>query len=196
MRHGRIKQSMPRRFIGQVDLPLDEEGFSQARDMQHFLKDINFYRIFTSPLIRALQTAEIVAGNRPIKPTPVAELTEINLGVWDGLTVEEVLRQFPGEYKKRGEDLVHYHPQGGESFADLAERTLPVFTKLAMENPGPLLVVAHAGVNRVLLSHMQQLPMQELFLIPQDYCCVNIITLENGRWHVDAINSRGKAVEC
>jgi len=195
IRHGQIEQFRPRRFVGQLDLPLTDAGKIQARVMRDFFKDIKLSRIFTSPLHRTLQTAEIVAGNRTIDITPVPELAEINLGDWEGLTVDEVRRRFPGEYEKRGEDLAHYRPQGGESFADLAQRSLPVFTRLARENAGPLLVVAHAGVNRVLLSQMQQLPLQELFLIPQDYCCVNIITLDNGCWQVEDINSRSVVVQ-
>ncbi|MBU1140702.1 MAG: histidine phosphatase family protein [Proteobacteria bacterium] len=188
MRHGRINQSLPHRFVGQLDLPLDDEGIRQARDMHFFLKDIKFSRIFMSPLRRTVQTAEIIAGSRTIIMQQVPGLAEISLGAWDGLTVDEVRRRFPGEYEKRGQDLAHYRPPEGESFADLAQRSFPAFTELAMENPGPLLVVSHAGVNRVLLSRMQQLPLEDLFLIPQDYCCLNIINLDNGSWHVDAIN--------
>jgi len=190
LRHGRINQSVPRRFVGQLDLPLDEEGLRQARAMHHFLRDIDFAGIFTSPLQRSRQTAQILAGSREIVPTPLAELAEINLGAWEGLTVDEVRRRFPGQYEKRGEDLAHYRPEGGESFHDLARRILPVFVRLAEENRWPLLVVAHAGVNRVLLASLQQLPFKDLLQIPQDYCCLNIIRVRDGIWHVDAINQR------
>ncbi|MBU4261606.1 MAG: histidine phosphatase family protein [Proteobacteria bacterium] len=190
MRHGQIEQFQPRRFVGQLDLPLTDAGKIQARDMRDFFKDIKLSRIFTSPLRRTVQTAELVAGDRIIDIKPVPELAEINLGAWEGLTVAEVGKRFPGEYEKRGEDLAHYRTEGGESFADLAQRSLPVFTRLAMENAGPLLVVAHAGVNRVLLASLQQLPLKDLLLIPQDYCCLNIINLDNGNWHIAAINQR------
>lgn len=190
LRHGQIEQFRPRRFVGQLDLPLTEAGKIQARNLRDFLKDIKFSRIFTSPLHRTVQTAQIVAGNRAVDITPVAALAEISLGAWEGLTVAEVRERFPGEYEKRGEDLAHYRPAGGESFADLARRSLPAFTRLAREHAGPLLVVAHAGVNRVLLASLQQLPLKDLLLIPQEYCCLNIISVDNGSWHVDAINKR------
>jgi probable phosphoglycerate mutase len=190
LRHGQIEQFQPRRFVGQLDLALTEAGKIQARDLRDFFKDIKLSRIFTSPLQRTVQTAEIVADDRTIDIKLVPELAEINLGAWEGLTVAEVRERFPGEYEKRGEDLAHYRPAGGESFADLARRSLPVFTRLAMEHAGPLLVVAHAGVNRVLLASLQQLPLKDLLLIPQDYCCLNIISVDNGSWHVDAINKR------
>ena len=188
LRHGQIEQFRPRRFVGQLDLPLDDEGMRQARKMRDYLKDIGFSRIFTSPLQRTRQTAQIVANSRSIDITPVPDLAEINLGEWEGLTVALLRDRYPGEYEKRGEDLAHYRPPGGESFADLARRCLPAFTRLARENTGPILVVAHAGVNRVLLASLQQIPLKDLLSIPQDYCCLNIITADNGILHVDAIN--------
>jgi len=69
-------------------------------------------------------------------------------------------------------------------------RALPCFTALAEDHPGPLLIVAHAGINRVLLSRIQQLPLDELLLIPQDYCCLNVIGWQDGCRRVDAVNQK------
>lgn len=188
MRHGRIEQFRPRRYVGQTDLPLTLAGERQAWQMHTLLQDIPFVKIVSSPLRRALETAAIVSGRRSWDIETIPALAEISLGTWEGLTVEEVRRRYPGQYEARGADLAHYRPPEGESFADLAARSLPVLTDLAQENPGPLLVVTHAGVNRVLLSRMQGLPLADLFAIPQDYCCLNIVRLENGIWQVEAIN--------
>lgn len=188
MRHGRIEQFRPRRYLGQTDLPLTLPGKRQAWQMHDLLKDIGFVKIFSSPLRRALETAAIVSGRRSWDIETIPALAEISLGTWEGLTVEEVRRRYPGQYEARGADLANYRPPEGESFADLAARCLPVLTDLALENPGPLLVVAHAGVNRVLLSRMQGLPLADLFAIPQDYGCLNIVRLENGEWRVETVN--------
>jgi alpha-ribazole phosphatase len=190
LRHGQIEQSEPRRFIGQRDLPLTSVGESQARDMAQTLANIRFSRIFSSPLTRAVQTATIIAAEQTQPVTTIPELAEINLGSWEGLSVEEVRRRFPGQYEKRGKDLAHFRPPDGESFDDLAQRSFPCLTRLVINNPGPLLIVAHAGVNRVLVSRIQNLPLADLLLIPQDYCGLNSIRWEESCWHVDAINRR------
>ena len=90
-----------------------------------------------------MQTAVLVGGILPASVQQVESFNEINLGAWEGLTVNEVRRRFPGEYDERGRDRNFF---------------------------GPLLVVAHAGVNRVLLSRLQQRPLRQLLEIPQDYC--------------------------
>lgn len=188
LRHGQIEQAKPRRFIGQLDLPLTAEGEHQALDMALLLREIPFTRIFSSPLIRAVQTAAVIAAGREQAVITVPELAEISLGGWEGLTVEEVRRRFPGQYEQRGNDLTHFRPPEGESFHDLAIRAFSALNRLAAANPGPLLIVAHAGVNRVLLSTIQNLPLAGLLGIAQDYCCLNLLRREKGCWHVDAIN--------
>jgi len=190
LRHGQIEQSEPRRFIGQRDLPLTSDGEAQAGEMAKILATIRFSRIFSSPLIRAVQTAAIIAAGQTQPVTTIPELAEISLGRWEGLSVEEVRLRFPGQYEQRGNDLAHFRPPDGESFTDLARRAFPCLTRLADNNPGPLLIVAHSGINRVLLSKIQNLPLADLLRIDQDYCGLNIISRENGCWRVDAINRK------
>ncbi|ADW17779.1 Phosphoglycerate mutase [Desulfobulbus propionicus DSM 2032] len=189
-RHGAIDTSSPRRFLGQTDLPLNAEGIRQARMVGERLRALTFSHIFSSPLQRALHTAAL-AGNRPLAEIQsMAALTEINLGDWEGLSVAEVQARYPGAYEQRGQDLEHFRPPGGESFADLAARALPALRALADEHPGPLLVVAHAGVNRVILSRLLDRPLCTLFALPQDHCAVNLLRRGSHGLRVEAINLR------
>ena len=151
IRHGDIDTFSPSRFLGQTDLPLNETGIRQARALHDRLQHIKFSHVFTSPLQRAAQTAALVSGRAIESVNRIGAFKEINLGAWEGLTVEEVRSQFPGAYEQRGQDLECFRPQGGESFADLSARCYPALLTLVNEYSGPLLVVAHAGVNRVLL---------------------------------------------
>ena len=174
IRHGEIDRHSPRCFLGQTDLALNANGIRQAQALHEHLKHIPFNQVFTSPLQRAVQTAVLVSGISPESLIRIEAFKEINLGAWEGLTIDEVRDRFPGAYEQRGQDLECFRPQGGESFADLSARCYPALLTLANIYPGPLLVVAHAGVNRVLLSRMQQRPLQQLFNIPQDYCGINV----------------------
>lgn len=190
LRHGAIDKPAPHAFIGQTDLPLSDTGIRQAQELAEQLQDIPFTQVFSSPLQRALQTAALVGGVAAAKITPVADFQEINLGAWEGLSVAEVEKLFPGEYEQRGRDLENFRPAGGESFADLATRCYPALLTLAQRYPGPLLIVAHAGVNRVLLSRLQHKPLAQLLAIAQDYCALNILRRSSGPIQVAAINQK------
>jgi alpha-ribazole phosphatase len=189
IRHGEIDRPLPRTFIGWSDPPLNENGIRQALALREQLQNIPFTRVFASPLQRAVQTAMLVGNVSPDSLQLVEPLKEINLGAWEGLTVDEVQHRYPGEYEQRGRDLQFFRPSGGESFADLAVRCYPALLSLAKASTGPLLVVAHAGVNRVLLSYLRQKPLKELLEIPQDYCGINILRYRSERLRVEAINS-------
>lgn len=187
MRHAAIVQHAPRRFIGQADHPLTEEGRCQAMLWCEVLADVPFAAVVASDLARCRETAAIVLGGRdlPIRPEP--RLREIALGAFEGLTVEEVRCRFPGAYERRGCDIAGFCPQGGESFADVQARAVAAVAELA-PLPGNVLVVAHGGVNRAILCHALGLDLSRLFRLGQDYCRLNILDLGPDCWRVDAVN--------
>lgn len=188
VRHGEIDKPRPHSFIGQTDLPLNGYGIHQAQHLRQQLQDIPFNHVFSSPLQRAVQTASI-AGGRPLESIEKIEnLKEINLGEWEGLQKEEVTTRFPGEYQQRGEDLEFFRPKGGESFADLAKRCYPTLLNLVSSASPPILIVAHAGVIRVILARILGKSLQEIFDIPQDYCGVNILQYSSGKLTAVDIN--------
>ena len=188
MRHGAIVQRSPRRFIGQTDFPLIEEGRVQAALWREALADVPFAVAVTSDLVRCRETAAIVLAGRetmPVRTDP--RLREINLGVWEGLTVEEVRERFPGAYERRGCDLTGFRPEGGESFHDVRDRAVAAIGELA-EVAGNVLMVAHGGVNRSVLCHALDMPMTHLFRLGQGYCALNILSLDPDCWRVEAVN--------
>ena len=141
-----------------------------------------------SPLSRTVRTAEIVSGLAREEITLVEELKEINLGEWDGKTVKAVKESFPGQWEKRGHDLTGYRPPLGESFSDLSQRILPVFQEISSDHSGNILIVAHAGVNRMILCRLLNKKLEDLFTIPQAYGCLNIIDNEKKELRVQKIN--------
>jgi len=190
IRHGEIDTATPRRFLGQTDLALNENGVRQALALGEHLHTIPFTGVFSSPLQRAVHTAVLVSGRPMHEISLTAAFKEIDLGAWEGLSVAEVQDRFPGAYEKRGQDLEHFRPPGGESFGDLAARTVPALLELAERGDGPLLIVAHAGVNRVILSRLLHRPLQRLLEIPQDTCAVNVLRPGLHGWEVAALNLR------
>lgn len=184
LRHGAVARHQPRRFLGQTDIPLSEQGQAQAKILAARLAHVPFTAVYASPLERAWHTAMLVSGYSGADIQIVEALREINLGAWEGLTVAEVQERYPGAYEARGADLTFFRPPGGESFADLAARTWPALLNLAQtgETSGPLLIVAHAGVNRVLLARISGVPLEHLFSIPQDYCALSCLRYRAGQF--------------
>jgi len=166
LRHGRIQGHEEKRFIGATDVPLDDTGLSQARTWQQAFSGFPLDAVYSSRLQRCGNTARRIAGNLPVIHTPA--LNEIHMGDWDGKTFEEIKALYPEEFIKRGEDLCSYRPSGGESFQDLSDRVLPFFNPLARKK-GKTLLVTHAGVIRVILCHVLNLPLKDLFQIKPAY---------------------------
>ena len=187
MRHGAIVQQHPRRFVGQTDHPLTDEGRAQAALWREALADVPFAVAVSSDLSRCRETAAIVLGGRGLDVRPEPRLREIALGAFEGLTVDEVRERFPGAYERRGCDIAGFIPQGGESFADVQARSVAALAELA-PLCGNVLVVAHGGVNRTILCHALGLPLSRLFRLGQDYCRLNLLDLSPDCWRVDAVN--------
>ncbi|VVS91549.1 histidine phosphatase superfamily [Desulfoluna spongiiphila] len=187
MRHGEIETSGEKRYVGQKDLPLSRRGISQAKAWSARLKDIPFDRILCSGLSRTLETARIIAGSRPLPVESLAGFREINLGTWDGELMATIKKREPEAWHQRGDNLAGFRPPGGESFADLQERALPLLNRVASSARGNVLVVAHAGVNRAMLCGILGMPLGNLFSIAQDYACLNLLRYKN-TWTVKAMN--------
>lgn len=145
-------------MVGRSDLELSAEGRLQAERWGQRLSAIRFTLAVSSPLRRALQTAELILGGRPdnasLRLAP--ELREISLGQWEGRAKDWVRRHYPQDWAARGRDIINHPPTGGESLADLAARVWPAFQRLAREAAEHqyTLVVAHQAVIRVILARL------------------------------------------
>lgn len=187
IRHGEITQSSPRRFVGQSDLLLTDRGREQMRQVAGYLVGRGVRRILCSPLSRCVESAGILGSALGLRPEVVPDLREIGLGVWEGLTVDEVRERFPGAYEARGRDLSGFRPAGGESFADLQRRAWAAFEAISGFDSTQA-IVAHGGVNRVLLCRALGMPLDNLFRLGQDYACVNTLRVDGGGFLVGAVN--------
>lgn len=177
-----------RRYIGQSDPPLSPLGIGQAQRWREYFGDIAIESIFGSDLQRAAHTAQIIAGGPDAKVRLLPELRELNLGAWEGRRFDEVKRLDPRGFEQRGRDPAHYRPPGGESFDDLRRRVVPAFERIMAQAAGRVLVVGHAGVNRVILCHLLGLPLAHLFRLGQDYAGLNVVELLPSGCRVRTIN--------
>jgi len=165
------------RFMGQSDPPLSPCGVSQAHALAEQVAAVHFDAVYSSDLQRCVMTAAIVSKDTGPDIQELPELREIDIGRWEGMSLEEVKHRYPSEYAQREHDLAGFAFPGGESFRDLLARVLPPFRRIMDSDAQSILVVSHKGVNRVLLAHLLGMPLEELFSIPQIYCCVNLIKI-------------------
>ncbi len=176
IRHGKIGlKDGERRYIGQMDIPLTEEGREQAKALALKFRQLKIEAIYCSDLSRSKDTAWEIAKEQGLVPRERKDLREISLGKWEGLKFAEVAQRYPREFKQRGADIAYFRPPGGESFADCSQRAVAAFYDILDNEYKNILIVGHAGVNRLIISHVLGLPLNNLFRIGQDYGCLNII---------------------
>jgi probable phosphoglycerate mutase len=189
VRHGREQEpDRERRFVGHIDPPLSDEGRDQARRLARRLAESDIGVAYCSDLARSRSTAaEIAGGRRGVEIVARADLREIDLGAWDGCTFREIARRFPDEFAARGADIACFRPPGGESFADCSERAVPVLQKI-LASSGNVLIVGHAGVNRVLLCHLLGMPVANVLRIRQDHACLNLIHRTSSGFELRLLN--------
>lgn len=168
IRHGYSKNNKEKKFTGQCDVPLDVVGFEQANDTcKYVVENFDIDVIYSSDLIRAIDTATPIANALNLPITKVKELRELDVGKWGDLTFEQVKERYPKEYEHYVSDVGNAGCVGGESYADLVERSDKIMRKLAKENGGKtVLISTHGGFIRCLRSAWLNIPLGEIKNIP------------------------------
>jgi len=184
LRHGHIDNGSEKKYLGRTDVPLDTLGKEQAKGLHDYFKTISIDMVFTSPLKRCLQTAHILCmGKRHCQI--VEAFTEIDMGEWENVAMSHIKSQYPELYERRGEDLEYFTPPNGESFHDMAKRVRDAFDAITHHATGTIIIVAHAGVNRMILSNILGIAINDMFSIVQPYACINELTWDhqNMQWN-------------
>jgi len=186
IRHGETAWNAEGRLQGWTDIPLNATGRAQAQAVARALAGTAFDAIVSSPLERALHTAQAIAAGRPIVQEP--RLRERHFGELQGLTRGEIAASFPAVQAELNARRPSYQPPGGESLQDFAARVQAVFKQLRQQHHGgqQLLVVAHGGVLDVAyrLASDQDLHSPRLHALPN--AAINWIHATPTGWRVEA----------
>lgn len=188
VRHGDIGLGREKRYIGQLDLPLSDLGRDQAASLQDLLCQEPLDKIYCSDLTRAQQTADIIASAHQIVPEVCVGLRELNMGDWDGELFAKIKAKYPEAFKQRGENIANYCPPNGESFSDCSKRVIPIFESLTQAEGATILIIGHAGVNRVILCCVLGLSLDNVFRFEQSYGCLNLICMEGSEYRLKYLN--------
>jgi alpha-ribazole phosphatase len=176
VRHGEVVNQGQDKFLGFTDLGLSPRGKKQVQALAEYLKEVSLDQAYASDLIRARESAGIICKDRDIKPNVCPAFREMNMGEWDGKSWEEIKKKYPEAKPRFFSDLKKFHFPGGENWSQFRNRVLKGMKILLKENQGKdTLLVAHAGVNRIILAQALGLPFKNMFLMDQGYACLNII---------------------
>ncbi len=171
IRHGEIEKPKEKSFIGQTDLPLNERGKLQAKNWKNYFEKKELSAIICSDLNRCMESAKLLC------PTAVniiyePKFREINLGTWEGQSIAHIKENYAQDYIKRGEHIDSFRPPNGESFNDLSKRVNPALAHYINTYAGKnIAIIAHAGVNRVIIANYLALNLKDVLKIPQYYAC-------------------------
>lgn len=176
LRHGQVTGFEERRYNGQADVALTELGVAQSQAYAERLSRHSLAAVYSSDLSRSSFGAQLIASGHGLPLSSDLRLRELHIGDWEGLAWNEIQHRWPQEWKARLEDLVNVSPPGGESLLQMAQRVRPVVDELVKKHQGEeIALVAHGGVNRVILLDAIGAPLTQMFHIEQSYGCCNII---------------------
>jgi broad specificity phosphatase PhoE len=160
IRHARTAWNLDERNQGWADIPLDAVGHEQAEALGRRLSGVHFDAIYSSPLLRARQTAEAVAAARAPNGLPLRfdeRLRERNLGEWTGLTFDEARARWPERFER--DWRIHGAPGGEDQASLIARATAALDACLADYPDGILAVVSHGGTLSAYLAHVLGIPI-------------------------------------
>ena len=160
VRHGETDWNRDSRFQGHADIPLNEAGRGQARGLALELKGESFSAVYSSPLLRASETATILVARRGLDIEPAAALMEVDVGSWSGLTRDQVEARFPDGFQ-RWLDYGHGWDDG-ETYDELGTRVVSGLKRIATSHPDTtVLAVTHGGPIRSALAASAGVPFGE-----------------------------------
>ena len=164
VRHGETEWNVIKRFQGQLNTPLTENGMEKLKKTGKKLKNILFDEVYTSELGRTVASAEIILNenngykNNKLELQKLAELNEVYFGVWQGLTYEEVFLKYPEEANNYFYNVKNYNAENveAENLKDALERFLKGINKiLNRHKSGNILVVTHGTVFEMFINYVE-----------------------------------------
>jgi broad specificity phosphatase PhoE len=155
VRHGATQLTSENRFSGAVGVDLSDEGRTQVRYLAARLAEEKIAAVYSSPLSRTVETADILSVPHGLAPIHRDGLREISHGRWEGLTRRDVEERFAGEYEAWEADPFTFAPVDGESGVAVLARALPVIRDIVVAHGGQnVVVVSHKATLRILLSSL------------------------------------------
>ena len=194
IRHGESYSNVQKKYSGFQDVDLTKKGMQQAERLAYRLKKTPVDAVYCSDLKRAIHTADIVFGNRNVDMLTSSNLREMNFGIWEGMTFEEIKIKEGAKFTSwlENPDERSIIPQG-ESLAMLNERVMTEVNRILQEHKNgekdeTIAIVCHGGAIRIILCNVLNLELKNLWYIKQKSTALNIIDYYDNRGFISLLN--------
>ena len=181
-RHGESDWNVEKRFQGHSDRPLTNRGREQAHALADLVASEEIDAVYTSPLSRARETAEIVATRAGLEPIALPELREVDTGSWSGLSRVDVEARFPEGFARWRSGGSGW--EDGETYEEMAERVIGALRTIAEDHPdGRVLVISHGGPIRAIHAAAEGVAIDDYRRLKpvEPNARLSTVAVENGR---------------
>jgi len=169
-------------YVGRLDPPLNARGRAQAATLARRMAGQSLAAVYSSPLKRALTTAQMIAAPHGLEVNVIAELAELDFGDWDGLTYQEIAEIAPQRFNRWLADPAQARPPNGETLLEMSQRVMEAINGIIAAHPGEtVVVVTHGGPARIIVCHALGISLSEQWRIRQDLAAVSWLDFDE-RW--------------
>ncbi len=175
IRHGETQWNKEEVFRGRKDILLNETGQKQAEMVGLYLRDKGITRIVSSPLGRAVQTAEAISRTTGVPIERMEEFTDINFGIWEGLTLQKVEESYPADLAVWKTSPERFRVNGGETLATVRERIEDGLLKTAHVEEGSIAVVTHRVICKLLVLQCLKIGNEHFWDLRYDPASITLL---------------------
>lgn len=189
VRHGQTESNVTGFYMGRSNEDLNDTGYAQAHSLSSRLASLPIASVYTSPIRRAYTTAVILAKPHNLKVKVLDDLSEIQLGDWQGLHQEEISQRWPELWKQWRADPSESAMPNGESFKQVTERAIRAFDTVAATEQGrQAVIVTHEIVIKGLVAHVLGVPNSIYRRFEIKSASLSVIRLINGKTELIMLN--------
>lgn len=190
VRHGQTEWNAAGRWQGMLDVPLSDVGHEQAHLLADYLRDRPIGAVYSSDLTRAWKTAEPLAQLKGLDVHKDERLREVNYGVFQGMTHEEIRTRFPTEERSLMSDYMDFVAPEGESRRQVQARAYAAWQEIVGNGTGPeILIVTHGGPVRVLLMKLFPDQLDRMMKVPVPNTSVTTLVQDEHGVRLESLSS-------
>ena len=180
VRHGETAWNAQEIFRGRIDIELNQTGVKQAELLAEYLGKRSLTAILSSPLQRAVKTAELINGYQKPDVEIVPELIDMDFGEWQGLSHQDVKDRYQALYTEWINHPDRVRMPSGESLDDVGQRARKLVDDVIAKYEGTVALVSHRVVNKVLICALLGLDNSRFWQIKQDTCAISTFYCDRG----------------
>jgi phosphoserine phosphatase len=182
VRHGETQWNKEEIFRGRKDIPLNEMGQKQAEMVGLCFRDKGINRIVSSPLTRAVQTAEAISRTTGVAVESTEKFTDINFGAWEGLPLREVEERYPADFavwKTSPENLII---ENGETLEMVRKRISEGLVGIVSAKEGTIVIVTHRVICKLIVLDCLKIDNEHFWDMKYDPASITLMEQSNNQF--------------